>query len=232
MIYIQGEKLPILTDGFSALAGCVEQCLSYKIINDARIAPAEITCLIGSVEFTNEYLKWYNYPVPNAIDLLLFEDYLDRKVHVEHSSDFKNRKKQYPVFVKPYNNIKAFTGTQVTSEFDEYLVLQDFEGDLLISEVIDIVSEYRIYINRKRIVGMKHYFGNPLIFPNAEKIQEMVNFATKMLNNVSFTLDVGVTSDNSTIVIEPNDAFAIGNYGLDPEVYLNFCIDRWKQMTL
>lgn len=232
MIYIQGEnKLPILTDGFSALAGCVEQCLPYKLTTDAKSIPADITCLVAYVDFTNEYLKWHNYNVPEAIDLLLFEGYLGRKIHVEHSDDFQNRIKQYPVFVKPFSDIKAFTGTQLLGVFDEQLVLKDFKGELIVSEVIDIVSEYRVYVNRRQIIGIKHYLGNPLIFPDAQIIADMVISATKLLNNVSFTLDVGVTKDGSTILIEPNDAWAIGNYGLDPDVYLDFCTDRWKQMT-
>lgn len=150
------------------------------------------------------------------------------------SKDFLECNKVWPVFIKPLNQIKAFTGTQVLSKFDAECVLQDFEGQLLVQEVIDpILTEWRLYVNRGKIIGVKNYKGDHMMFPNPVVMQNVVNDALKALNNISFTLDFGVFQDYNeqrTFLIEPNDGWAIGNYGLEPEDYLRFCEDRWKQI--
>lgn len=42
--------------------------------------------------------------------------------------------------------------------------------------------------------------------------------------------DFGITTYN-TILIEANDGFAFGNYGLTPEAYASCLAARWADMT-
>ena len=45
------------------------------------------------------------------------------------------------------------------------------------------------------------------------------------------SLDFGVTDDGRTLLIEMNDGFAIGCYGLPDEQYAKFLTARWTEMV-
>lgn len=217
--------------GSSALHGCIDYGRSYKLVESWDIPKPDATCLVGSVEWCGNWLKEYGHEVPQAIDIFQFQQFLSRNIFVCDSNHFLQANSTWPIFVKPYTDIKAFTGTQLLSKFDAQCVLQDFEGDLLVQQVIDpIVSEWRVYVNRGKVIGCKLYKGFDLDFPDKGFIMETVVHANQILKNVSFTLDFGVDSNLKTFLIEPNDGWAIGNYGLEPVDYLRFCEDRWKQM--
>jgi hypothetical protein len=44
-------------------------------------------------------------------------------------------------------------------------------------------------------------------------------------------MDWGVTRDERTLLVEVNDAYSLGSYGLDPLVYAPMLADRWFEMT-
>ncbi len=44
-------------------------------------------------------------------------------------------------------------------------------------------------------------------------------------------IDIGVTRDGRTLVVEVNDGYALGNYGLSPLKSINFHRARWKEMV-
>lgn len=242
MIYIQSNnRIPMWDFGSSALHGCLDTGKSYKLIESWDIPKSDATCLVGSVEWCINWLKEYGHEVPKAIDIFIFQQFLKRDVRVCNSKEFLETNATWPIFVKPYTDIKAFTGTQVLSNFDAHLVLRDFEGDLLVQQVIDpIISEWRVYVNNWEVIGCKCYKGDHLVFPNSLYIQEVIGHTINTgMKNRSFTLDFGVWKDQKalrtyeelkTLLIEPNDGWAIGNYGLEPADYLRFCEDRWKQM--
>jgi hypothetical protein len=48
---------------------------------------------------------------------------------------------------------------------------------------------------------------------------------------IACALDFGVSADGRTLLIEANDAFALGAYGLDAVVYANMLEDRWLQIV-
>lgn len=48
---------------------------------------------------------------------------------------------------------------------------------------------------------------------------------------VAYSLDFGVTADGRTLLVEANDAFALGAYGLEPVVYARMLEDRWLELV-
>lgn len=48
---------------------------------------------------------------------------------------------------------------------------------------------------------------------------------------IAYGLDIGVTSDGRTLVVEVNDGYALGNYGLSALNSINFHKARWKEMV-
>lgn len=236
IFYIQTEGKKHCWD-FGAIAeiGCRQMKWKHKYFEDVSEIPYNPRhIVVGSVEQTLKYWKG-RVQAPAALDLLDFQEYLGRDVRLINSKEFLKSQAQYPIFAKPYNCIKAFDGTQLTSQFDAEMVLKSLDVTLAVQPVLDILSEYRMYINNGKILAVKSYGGgDPLVFPDKIVMKQCFNFATQFLPHKSFCLDFGVIVQNGwtkTVLIEPNDAWAIGNYGLEPYLYVNFLKDRWLQIT-
>jgi hypothetical protein len=210
-------------------------CRFFEHIESVPGDPENV--LVASVEESRRWLENYGYKVPEAINPIMFgPHYLRRRIWTAESVEaFMEGNPAYPVFGKPLSQIKGFTGTVLNNQFDAHLVLRDYSGPLMLSEVVNFVSEWRLYVNRRKIVGLKHYRGDHLEFPDTDFIQDCLRFSLVQIPYVSFTLDFGVFYDAGakcyTALIEPNDGWAIGNYGLEPEVYCTFVRDRWLQLT-
>jgi hypothetical protein len=99
--------------------------------------------------------------------------------------------------------------------------------------VVNIVSEYRCFVHKNELVGIKHYSGDFNKFPDIFTIECMIQ---KYYDEspVSYTLDVGLIQVGKglyeTILIEINDFWAIGGYGLDGRTYVRMLIDRFQQI--
>lgn len=133
-----------------------------------------------------------------------------------------------PTFIKSIE-LKLFPSGVITRKgsYNELFPYPD-DTKVLISSTLDIVSEYRVFVSQGKILGMKHYTGDFFVFPDVETVQNMVRDFVGAPK--AFTCDVGVTSDGKTVLVECQDAWAIGSYGLDPISYTRFLIDRWLQI--
>ena len=64
------------------------------------------------------------------------------------------------IFIKPKNKAKLFTGFVVNSNQDLYgLNAISKQTALYCSTVVKWLAEYRIFVNKSKIVGVKHYQG-------------------------------------------------------------------------
>jgi ATP-grasp domain, R2K clade family 2 len=46
-----------------------------------------------------------------------------------------------------------------------------------------------------------------------------------------YAIDFGVTATGETLMIEVNDGYALGNYGLPPIYYTQLLSARWSELT-
>ena len=139
----------------------------------------------------------------------------------------------HPVFVKPIGRMKRFTGAVVHTR-DE---LWRFQGASLrlpvfCSEPVDWLTEHRAYVASGKIVGIKHYLGDP----DVELDEDVVAAAVAELENsneavAGYALDFGVLSTGVTALVEMNDGFSLGSYDLDPSAYTDLITARWMEIT-
>lgn len=224
---------------YSALLGAAEAGIKCKTFRDSLTIPFERTSIIvGSVEQSHRWLKAVGVTVPSAIALEKFNaDHLGRKIErasiqearASALADF-NSSKFTNFFIKPSRHIKGFTGFIVDDPRLISLWSENFDGEVYKQDVVDIVSEYRLYVSLGKMLGMFHYSGDYFKYPNPEIIKA-VKCSADDLGYQSYTLDFGVLADGRTILIEANDAYAIGNYGLEPSDYYQFVKNRWLQIT-
>ena len=138
-----------------------------------------------------------------------------------------------PVFAKPRGRRKRFTGRVFGSPAD----LIHLEGasaatSIYLSEVVDWVSEYRVYVVQGRVVGIHHYGGDPAILPDDEVVSKAVRtLEASGQATAGYGLDLGVLSGGETALVEWNDGFSLGSYGLDASLYAELILARWRELV-
>ncbi|HBE21069.1 MAG TPA: DUF4343 domain-containing protein [Cyanobacteria bacterium UBA11149] len=138
-----------------------------------------------------------------------------------------------PIFVKPSGKLKRFTGRVFESERDLFY-LEGVSKHLPVycSEVVRWLSEYRVFAIKSKIVGIQHYSGDPSISINEDIVVNAIECLEKSGEaTAAYAIDFGVIENNRTALVELNDGFAIGSYGLDKTVYTDLIITRWCELT-
>lgn len=159
---------------------------------------------VGSVEFC---LEWYKNMGTNIHPL--------------------NIPKELWQFVKH----KIFTGKLLPSNGGYWMVKdigvikhpdngykQSYNGDeKFFSEVVqDVVSEWRLFVSRGRIVGCQCYLGDFWMHPDKDYCNSIVS----SYDNQAYTLDVMVSRSRGTDILELHDFFSCGLYGFAHAKYL------------
>ena len=198
------------------------ECIPFTDIKQVNMNPYNI--VVTTVE---ESLEWLCQNI-QAID-------------DKWATEFKKRKEvittidaitEYPCFIKPYTHIKAFTGIIVNDVREAKLFTQDFKDSISCQEIVEFESEYRVYIHKDRgILGVKHYLGDPYITPDESFVEEIYQLSKSNLEQNSYTLDIGIDKKGTNYLIEINDGWSVGNYGLNPVDYFSFVKTRWLQIT-
>ena len=162
----------------------------------------------------------YNYPKE-------LEEYLHRKICTIKLSELQ--KVKLPVFIKPVEE-KIAQGMIINSfdDLGEYNNLPP-DTELLCSDVLQIISEWRAFIKYGKIIDIKHYSKDSNIKCDFDTIQKAVDLCHDM--PASYSLDFCVTKDGKTCLVEMNDGFSIGCYGLDEEQYAMFLYARWAELA-
>jgi len=162
---------------------------------------------IGTVEFVSDYLKKYfdinSKPINIPVELIDYQ-WTGRNVINGTEKDIHGEQ-----FVKSNDTIKSFTEICDNAPV----------GNYQISDLIDIESEWRVFVYKGEVVGLQNYSGEFDIFPDVDKINKMVK--AYITQPPAYTLDVGIC-DKQTIVIEVHDFFSCGLYGFAEHKILPF----------
>ena len=190
---------------------------------------------IGTVEFVKAFAEKIGVRLPDPIhatELLKLEG---RKYATVRKKDLPLPRKTYPVFVKPLKELKKFTGFVAKSEkdFELYPDVDWSNTSLFLTGVLEnIVSEWRCYVLNGKVFACVNYSGDPLRFPSSSDIVKMI-----IVHNTEsfYSLDIAVcrksgSTEFTTNFIEINDAFALGYYGGDVELYTKMLDLRWKEI--
>ena len=144
----------------------------------------------GTVEFVYEYMQVWGIPIPKAINIppdLHKSKYLNREVCFKQRKDISIKDN---CFIKSRYKVKGYT-----NELPIYI--DDIpEDEYLVSELINIDSEYRCFVHNRELLAIRHYTGRYDVFPDVNKIRHMVSDYVDC--PIAYTLDVGVNSRDSS----------------------------------
>ncbi len=237
--YIQSlNNFPVADWAVSALIGFRESQMDTILFEDIEEVPkSKFNIVVANIEDTNSYFNRFGIPPKQALNIpneLNTHNYLRRATRQCTMGFFREKHKGIldaygSIFIKPDGRAKEFiAGVMKKPETIE--CFKDVEDDcpILLSEVIDIVSEYRGYVYDNQLQGLYWYTGDFKIFPDVKIIDEMIDKYTTQ--PAGYSIDVGITKDGHTILIECNDGWSLGNYGLSPSKYKKLLTKRWIEI--
>lgn len=140
-------------------------------------------------------------------------------------------------FIKPLKRHKAFTGYVTGPSVSALARTAHFENDFEIcaQEVIRFDVEYRLFVHDKLgegnwiVIDCRYYRGDFRKSLDWSVVDACVEAFVDA--PVAYSLDMGVTDDGKTCVVEINDAMSLGTYGIPPLPYTQMIIDRWEQVV-
>lgn len=163
------------------------------------------------------------YPEP----LLRF---LGRKIWISTIDRVASSPEYWPVFVKPRDDSKKFTGVLVRGTGD-LVGCGDMASDTPVwcSEPITLLREWRCFVRYGKILDVRPYKGNWRSHFDPRVIEEAVQHWPEKPRGCA--LDFGVDAQGRTVLVEVNDGFALGAYGLPPLLYARLLSARWTELT-
>lgn len=157
------------------------------------------------------------------------KEYLGRKVWRSRLNYIANNPENWNVFIKPVED-KRFTGVVVRSTKDLIgcgTVNEDPE--IWCSDIVNIVAEWRCFVSYGRIIDIKRYKGHWKYNLDTKLVEKVVLEYTTAPNG--YSIDFALTDKGETILIEVNDGYALGSYGLGSIEYSKLLSARWAELT-
>lgn len=232
-VYIQTDSrgFPHHIDFFKAYKGFQEfgaEFVFFQTPKELEISePQDI--VVGYVGTVVRKLKQLQLDVPVFDYPDELTKYLGRKMWRSTINTINSHPEMWPVFVKSTEN-KKITGILVKS-------VRDLEGcgncysdeDVLCSEPIELVTEWRCFVRYGRILDVRHYKGDwrQNLDPNIVE-QAVKDFVSAP---AGYAMDMGLTRDGKTVLIEVNEGYALGSYGLFYVDYAKLLAARWAELT-
>lgn len=227
------EAYPEGANTYAALDGFIQtgvEVAPFYGFGDVENLPdlGQETCVVGFIGDVWIALTRLGIARPSVLDYPVeLLPWLGRKIELTTMREVRER--AVPTFVKPVEN-KLFTGF-VWKPDATRLKVASFEGDtpVWISEVVDFEAEYRCFILDRELVGVRLYRGDWAKALDRKVVESAVSEYRK--GPRAYALDFGVTVEGQTLLVEANDSYALGNYGLPSVLYSRMIEARWEELT-
>lgn len=234
MIYIQSNSektLPHHFDAACAMYGAIDSSMDFRLVSFDEVHRGKFDNLIkqnlfvGSVEFMNEVFSRIgktNVGLPRTsnrpFEVMTIKEALDK------TSDGSK------LFIKSVD-IKVLTGIVLDGYKYSSVNSLDPNTKVMAYDVFEskIVSEWRMYVHKNKIVDSHCYNDGFDVLPDYDYAKKVI--AENIDFPCSYTLDMGVLENGRNVVVEFNDMWAIGNYGIPNDMYLKLLKDRYFEIT-
>jgi hypothetical protein len=228
-------------NGYAAWRGFVDRgfetaFFEWPALRDGQLDVEPSTLIVGGVGAVTFALKRLGLAMPTIDDLPEpLAEFRGRRVWRSTLADIRGNYKgseaaQPAVFVKPLRDPKAFPA-QVVAGFRDLIPTSRMPGEaeVLASDPIEFVSEWRFFVLRGRVVGGGWYAGDPLTFPDAAIVGRAVN-TWGAAAPAGYGIDFGIAADGRTLLVEVNEGYSLGCLGLRPMLYSQILEARWIEL--
>lgn len=230
--YIESlNNFPISDWGLSAYLGFKQGQTDIVLFEDIEEVPtSKYNIVVACIETTNKFFERFGIPPKQALNIPPeLMKYTHRNIEYMTMGEFKKDTK-LPIFVKPNGRAKEFVAGVITKEESRRFFFNDVpdKSPVLISETIDLVTEYRGYVYDKKLQGIYWYSGDFKKFIDCDVVEQAIQDYTNQ--PAGYSIDFGLTKDGKTVLIECNDGWSLGNYGLEASKYAKLLSRRWIEI--
>jgi hypothetical protein len=187
--------------------------------------------VVGYVDGVRAALHHLGCAIPDEVNYPEeLAPFLGRKLWRSTINTIANQPEQWNLFVKPETASKAFTGKVIRGTKD-LVGCGNHRDDVSVwcSEVVNFVTEWRCFVRYGEILDVRHYQGDWRVKPDATVIET----AVKQFRSApaGYGIDFGLTEEGRTLLVEVNDGYSLGAYGLFYFDYAKLLAARWAEMT-
>lgn len=185
---------------------------------------------VGDLDFVQLVLsKFHDVHHMNPIEVppvLRREIYLKRKYSIAPKEELPKR--GY-FFIKNASKLKDFSYTGMIEHIHEaeesaYTIYFKDKNLYQVSEVVEIFSEYRVFVHNDKITAIHYYDGDSKIFPDIQIISSMIDvYKSDKQRPKAYTMDVAVAKNKGTLLLEIHPWVSVGLYGYMFEESLSYC---------
>lgn len=233
--FIQCDKNmePINPNVYNAYYGFKEMgidCVKFHDYEELDLNYHSISdIIVGGIGMIRRRLEHFGIRVDDYDYPEELKKYLGRKVWKTTMSAVQADQGSWPVFVKSVEQ-KKLTGKVVSKIAD--LVGCGIAGEdypVFCSEPVNMLAEWRIFVRYGKVLDAKLYRGDWTQHYDPDIVEAAI--ADFKSAPDAYGIDFAVTDKGETILIEVNDGFALGCYGMAYWNYAKFLITRWSQIV-
>lgn len=201
----------------------VSDTLQDYYMGNSRVAESTNIIPVGGLNFVSAYLGKHIKPIDisrvdrkftgREIQILSYDEmtaYLDRNG---------------PRFIKSATKCKEFPAGKYDKNsiesIEKSINYLHKSHKFMVSELINLLAEWRLFIHKGKILDCKQYMGSWESRFDEAFVKEMVASIPKsIIPYTSYTVDIGLTDANSTVLIEAHNFISCGLYGFEhPNLY-------------
>ena len=229
----------IKTNEYTPVGSVEFACTFAKLIGgtDTFIIPLNVPSELQPMLYSGRQI--FNIPSKECAEIFIKELTGKRKLHgrwhVKDANVIKHPDNRFYDVIEDTRNgmmtMEARIGPdgKTCGKVFDYNFADKIVGKQISTVVPDIVSEWRVFVDKKDIrgavVGCECYSGDPIAFPKADRIRQFIDAYT--LSPDIYTLDVMVDKRGNTWVVECHEFFSCGLYGFEPMNYPNLLNRAW-----
>lgn len=235
-IYIQAcNNFPVADWAVSAYMGFKERQANIYFFEDIEEVPVSpYNVVVSFIEDTNKYFAKLGIPPKKNFNIpeSLFK-YAGRGFTYDNLGHIRmlafTGRLVYPFFLKPVY-AKRFVAGIIKNDEQLRAFLKDIPDteEVMVSTIVNFISEYRGYVVKGELKGIKHYIGDFRVFPDMKIIDAAV--ADFKDAPAGYSIDFGITDKGETLLVECNDGWSLGNYGLEDSKYVSLLVARWLEL--
>jgi hypothetical protein len=203
----------------------------HEVDNFDRLEIGENHVFLGSISFIHQALAKLQKTIPEPFDYPDdLQEYFGRRIYRSTISQISSNPQLWNVFIKPKGALKRFTGRLVRSTADLIGTSNyEFDTPIWVSEPVSFVAEWRAFVRYGDVLGVRHYKGDWRHNYDYKVIEKAVRAFQS--SPKAYALDFGLTDDGRLLIVEANEGYSIGSYGLFYVDYAKLLATRWCELT-
>lgn len=214
-------------EGFTLLGYHVEPFF-YK--NMDYLSLDKETVVHGYIKSVEKAITILGCNVPEEVSIPEeLTEFAGRKMWVTTLGEI--RQNEPLVFIKPLRGHKTFDGHVRNGMMANLMqtAMCPNNTEVLASEIVKFTTEYRGFVLNKELIGWKHYKGDFSKMPNVNVVKEAISKYKSA--PVAYSIDFGLDDKDQSLLIEVNDAYSLGSYGLSSILYARMIEARWDEIV-